>query len=209
MRRLGGLLAALACLTMTAAACSADGVSTAAAGRATTSTAPQAPIAFTVTSITVEATADPLPGTVEGARAGVESTLKLWLDEDVVGPLRSAQPAGDLRHVFSAATGERVATTADRAAFVSDGLPPVTGITAETATLVVVGLVDPDGQIPIVTVHLELKLKGQAAGSPLTVEHVGDVVLIPEGDRWRIDSYDLRATRDTPTAPATTTTAKS
>ncbi|MEA2972872.1 MAG: hypothetical protein QOG82_1330 [Actinomycetota bacterium] len=206
MRRLGGFVAALACLAMVAGACSKD--SKGAAGRATTTTEVPVPIAFTTTSFDVVATADPAEGAAAGAQAGIEATFRRWLDEDILGPLRSAVPAGDLRHNFTAVTGERVATTPDRAAFASDGLPPVTGLKAETATLAVVGLTDLDGQIPIATVHLELKLHGTAEGTPLTVEHAGELVLVPDGDGWKIDSYDVRATRDTAGA-ATTTTAKS
>jgi len=207
MRRLGGLLAALACLVATAGACS-DGGPKGASGRATTTTEAPVPIAFTITSFDVEAAADPVAGAVDGARAGVEATFKRWLEEDVLPPLRSAQPAGDLRPLFTAATGERVATTPDRAAFVSEGLPPVTGLRADRADLAVTGLADPDGQIAIVTVHLDLKLQGRAEGSPLTVEHTGDLALVPEGDGWKIDGYDVRTTRDTADA-TTTTTAKS
>lgn len=207
MRRLGGVLAALVLLMGTAAACS-DGGAKGASGRATTTTEVPVPIAFTVTSFDVETAAPPVAGAVEGARAGVEATMKRWLDEDVLPPLRSAQPAGDLRPLFTAVTGEHVVTTADRAAFVTEGLPPVTGLSAKLATLAVIGLADPDGQIPIVTVHLELELQGTAEGTPLIVVHTGDLVLVPEAEGWKIDSYDIRATRDTP-AGTTTTTARS
>ena len=206
MRRLGGLLAALLVLAGTAAACS-DGPK-GAAGRATTTTDVPIPIAFTVTSFDVAAAADPAEGSVDGARAGVEATLKRWLEEDVLPPLRSAQPAGDLRPIFTAATGEQVSTTPDRGAFVSDGLPTVSGLRADRADLAVTGLADPDGHIPIVVVHLDLKLRGTAEGTPMTVEHTGDLTLVPEGDGWKIDGYDVRATRDT-AGDATTTTATS
>ncbi len=203
MRRLGGVLAALAVMA-TAGGCSGGGPS-ATVGRATTSTEVPNPIAFTVVSFDVEAAADPAAGAVDGAKAGVEATFKRWLEEDVLPPLRSAQVPGDLRSLFTAVTAERAATAPDRAAFVSEGLPPVSGLVADTATLAVVGLADSDGQIPVVAVHLELKLHGRAENTPLTVEHTGDLVLVPEGDGWKIDSYDLRATRQTPAATTTTT----
>jgi hypothetical protein len=206
MRRLGGLLVALTFLFGTVGACSKGPKAT--SGRATTTTEAPIPIAFTVTSFDVETAAEPAPGAADGARAGVEATLKRWLEEDVLPPLRSAQPAGDLRSLFTAVTGERVATTPDRAAFVSEGLPPVSGLEADTAALALTGLADPDGQIPLVAVHLDLRLKGRAEGTPVTVEHTGDLVLVPEGDGWKIDGYDVRSSRDTPTG-ATTTTAKS
>jgi hypothetical protein len=198
-------LAALAFLVGTAVGCSNG--SKGASGRGTTTTEAPTPIAFTITSFDVEAVADPVAGTVDSARAGVEATFKRWLEEDVLPPLRSAQPAGDLRTLFTAVTGERVATTPDRAAFVTEGLPPVSGLKADRADLAATALANADGQIAIVTVHLDLKLQGKAESTPLTVEHTGDLALVPEGDGWKIDGYDVRTTRDTPDS-TTTTTAK-
>src|SRR5205085_1337903 len=80
MRRLGSLMAALACLVALATACSHGG-DKATAGRATTTTEAPLPIAFTVTSFNVEAAADPAPGAADGARAGIEATLNVWLQE--------------------------------------------------------------------------------------------------------------------------------
>ncbi len=199
-------MAAWACLSAVAAACS-GGAPDAAVGRGTTTTEAPAPIAFNV-MFDVAAAAEPAPGAADGARAGVEATFRRWLEEDVLPPLRTNQAPGDLRALFTAAAGERMATTPDRAAFVSEGLPAVSGLKAERADLAVTGLVDPGGQIPIVTVHLDLKLRGRAEGMPLVVEHTGDLLLVPEGDGWKIDGYDVRTTRDTE-GDTTTTTAKS
>lgn len=200
-------MAALALLSVTGVACSGGGPK-AASGRGTTTTEAPLPIAFTVTSFDVAAAAEPVPGTVDAARAGVEATFKRWLEEDVLPPLRSNQPAGDLGALFTPAAGHRLATTPDRAAFVDEGLPPVTGLQAERADLAVTGLADADGHIPIVTVHLDLKLRGTVEDTPVTVEHTGDLALVPEGDSWKIDSYDVRTTRDTE-GDTTTTTARS
>ncbi|MEA2686624.1 MAG: hypothetical protein QOE93_1819, partial [Actinomycetota bacterium] len=196
------LEAALLCLLGTASGCSkwSDGASV----RATTTTEAPVAIVFSVTSFTMEVAAPPVAGAVEGAQAGVLTTLQKWLEEDVVPSLRSAQPAPDLRPLFTAPTGEHVATTADRAAFVTEGLPPVTGLKADTASLDIVGLADPEGNVPIATVHVQLNLRGTADGTPLTVEHTGDLVLVPEADGWKIDSYDIRATRETPSGAVTT-----
>jgi len=200
-------LAALALLSVTAGACSGGGPR-AAVGRATTTTEAPVPIAFTVTSFDVAAAAEPIAGTLDAAKAGVEATFKRWLEENVLPPLRSAQPAADLRPLFTATAGERVATTPDRSAFVDEGLPPLIGLRADRADLAMAGLADTDGHIPVVTVHLDLKLRGTAEGTPMIVEHTGDLMLVPEGDGWKIDSYDVRTTRDTQ-GDTTTTTAKS
>ena len=205
MRRLGGLLAALACLAATVGACS-NGGDKATAGRPTTTEVPVR-IAFTTTSFNVEAAADPAPGSADGARAGIEATLNTWLEEGVLKPLRTGQGAGDIGPVFTGAVRERMVATTDRGAFVDEGLPPVSGIAAGTATLAMVALSDADGTIPVVTVHLDLTLGGMAEGTPLGVEHTGDLFMVPDGDAWRIDGYDVRATRATPGATTTTTAA--
>ncbi|HEX7276634.1 MAG TPA: hypothetical protein VF244_04605 [Acidimicrobiales bacterium] len=205
MRRRGAFLAALLCLAV-AAACS-NGGDKGAAGRATTTTETPVPIAFRTTAFDVEAAADPAAGAASGAQAGIEATLNQWLELAVLGPLRSGQPAGDIGPVFTAAAGERIATTADRAAFVDEGLPPVQSMRAGTASLAMTALIDPDGTIPVVAVHLDLTLGGTVEGTPFGVEHTGDLFMIPEGDAWRIDGYDVRATRATAGATTTTTAA--
>ncbi len=199
-------MAALACLLLMAGACSKGGAE-GRSGRATTTTDVPVPIAFTVTSFAVEAAADPAAGTASGAQAGIEAALTRWLEEAVLRPLRSGQPAGDIGSFFTAPTRERIATTPDRAAFVDEGLPPVSGVRAGTATLAMIALADPDGNIPLVSVHLDLTLGGMVEGTPLGIEHTGDLFMVAEGDGWLIDGYDVRATRATAGATTTTTAA--
>jgi hypothetical protein len=209
MRRLGGFLAALAVVMGTAGACS-DGGDEAASGRASTTTTTEAPvaIAFTTASFDIQAAAEPIPGGVEGARVGIETTLNRWLEEGVLRSLRSGQPVGDIGSVFTAVARDRIATTADRAAFVYEGLPPASGVRAGVATLAMTALADTDGNIPMVTVHVDLTLGGMAEGTPLGIEHTGDLVMLPDGDAWRIDGYDIRATRATAGGTTTTTAAR-
>jgi hypothetical protein len=206
MRRLGGLVAALACLAMVAGACSKGG-SKGAAGRATTTTEVPVAVAFNVTSFDVEAAADPVAGAAAAAQDGIQATLNRWLDEAVLRPLRSGQPAGDISPFFTTPTRERIATTPDRAAFVDEGIPPVSGVRPGTASLAMVALADPDGNIPLVSVHFDLTLGGTVEGTSLGVEHTGDLFMVPEGDGWLIDGYDIRSTRATEGATTTTTAA--
>lgn len=205
MRRLGALLAALVCLAV-ATACS-NGDDRAAAGRATTTTEVPVSITFSTTAFALEAAAEPAAGAAIGAQTGIEATLNRWIEEGVLRPLRSAQPAGDITSIFTAAAGERIATTPDRAAFVDEGLPPVQGVRAGVANLAMTALGGPDGTIALVAVHFDLTLGGMAEGTPLGVEHTGDLFMVPEGDAWRIDGYDIRSTRATAAATTTTTAA--
>jgi hypothetical protein len=206
MRRLGGLVAALACLAMVAGACSKGGAK-GAAGRATTTTEVPVPIVFTATSFDIAAAADPIPGGREGAQTGIEATLNRWLDEAILRPLRSGQPAGDIGSFFTTPARERIASTPDRAAFVDEGIPPVSGVRPGVATLALVALADPDGNIPLVSVHFELTLGGTLEGTPFGVEHTGDLYMLPDGDAWRIDGYDVKSSRATAGGTTTTTAA--
>ncbi len=199
-------MAALACLAMVAGGCSKDG-DKGAAGRATTTTQTPLAISFAVTAFDVEAVADPIEGAASAAQDGIQAALNHWLDDAVLHPLRSGQPAGDITRFFSAPTRERIATTPDRAAFVDEGIPPVSGVQAGVANLGMVALVDPDGTIPVVSVHFDLTLGGMVEGTPLGVEHTGDLFMVPEGFGWVIDGYDVRSTRATEGATTTTTAA--
>lgn len=206
MRRGTGFLAALACLVAVATACSDDG-DKGASGRATTSTEVPVAIVFSTTSFDVEAAADPVAGAASGAQTGIEATLNRWLDEAVLRPLRSGQPAGDIAPFFTAAARDRIATTPDRAAFVDEGIPPVAGIKAGVASLGMVALADVDGNIPVVSVHLDLTLGGMVEGAPLGVEHTGELFMVPDGDAWLIDGYDIRSSRATAGGTTSTTAA--
>ena len=206
MRRGRALSAALVCLVMVAGGCSKGGHK-GASGRATTTTEAPVAITFKVTAFDVEAAAAPVAGAASGAQDGIQATLNRWLETAVLGPLRSGQPAGDIGPMFSAATRERITTTPDRAAFVDEGIPPVAGVRAGIASLAMTALADPDGAIPVVAVHFDLTLGGTVDGTPLGVEHTGDLFMVPEDDAWRIDGYDVRSTRATAGATTTTTAA--
>lgn len=138
---------------------------------------------------------------LQEAWAGVLATMNAYLEAGVLTPLRSGGPAGDLSPFFTAEAVQRVAATpSDRAAFVDEGLPPATVITKEAAVARLSALVDDRGTVGVVAAQLDVRLIAEIEGGPVTVSHTGELVFTPEGGAWKIDAYDVRASRDS--APA-------
>lgn len=149
------------------------------------------------------------PGVADGAWKGVLGTLGRYLEAGILVPLRSGGPAGDLRPLFTAGAAARVTSPgADRSAFIDEGLPPATDIRSDAAAATLTGLAGADGKMSIVTARLDLRLRAEVDGAPVVIARTGELILRPEGDTWKIDSYDVRVSRDT-TDAGTTTTAKS
>lgn len=169
-------------------------------------TASPSAIAFAVTGLTVESVALPPPPFPDDVKASVLATLDRYLQDAVLGPLRSGQPAGDLGPVFTGRARPRV-DGPDRAALVDEGLGPVPAdsLRAEVATLGLSALVGGDG-ITVVTAAVDLRLR-TTGDDPTAIARTGHLVLVPEGDGWKIDGYDVRTTRDGGGA-ATATTAR-
>ena len=147
---------------------------------------------------------------VQEAWDGVLATMNRYLEAGVLTPLRSGGPAGELAPFFTAQAGERVTSTAsDRAAFVDEGLPPATGITQESAVARLTALAGDDGSVSVVSAWLDVRLRAEVDGSRVTVTHGGELVFLPEGGDWKIDAYDVRASRDSSAGPTTTGAARS
>lgn len=186
-----------------ASACSRSTAAEVTIGRAgsppsTTSTttveSPSTPVAFSV-SFDVEG-----PGradSVEAVKAAVVRTFDRYLEAGVLTPLRSGGPAGDLRPLFTARAAEHMWAT-DRNAFVDEGLPPASRIVAEASGLRLAGLAEPGGDVVLVSARMDLKLVSGAEGATITIERGADLLLVAEGDEWKIDSYQVRVSRDTP-----------
>lgn len=143
------------------------------------------------------------------AWAGVLATMSRYLEAGVLIPLRSGGPAADLTTFFTAEAGQRLASApSERAALVDEGLPPATGIAWETAVARLTALVDDQGTVGAVSALLDVRINAEVDGGPLKVTHTGELVLMPDGDTWKIDAFEVRATRDS-AGSATTTTARS
>jgi hypothetical protein len=140
--------------------------------------------------------------------AGVLDTLNKYLDAAILTPLRTGGPAGDLTPFFNAPALERVAPGGpDRFVFIDENLPPVSGLRSERAVAGLTALAGTDGTVSVVTAGLELRLVGHIAGTPVAIVRTGELVLMPEGGKWRIDAYDISVAR-TIAEETTTTTAE-
>lgn len=165
------------------------------------------PIAFTGAGFDMEAAANVSRATTDATWAGVLATLNRYLDAGVLTPLFSGGPAGDLTPLFTSPAVDRVDKGPDRAAFIDENLPPTTDVHADAVVANLTALAGTDGTVSVVSATLDLRLTGRANGVPVTVRRTGDVVLLPDSGTWKIDAYDISATRTLGDAPATTTTA--
>ena len=202
MRRLGRLAAfAVAVVAVGALNGCSDGKPAAVPG-----TGPAPPISFTVSGEEVAGVTAPGPGFPDDVRGKVMATLERYLGDAVVAPLRTGRPAGDMGPLFTGPALARLSGP-DRAALVDEGLPPATGLTADAVTARLAALADAAGTVVVVTAAVELRLR---TGGPddVRIARTGDLVLVADGDGWKIDGYEIRTTRDSAGGEATTTTAR-
>lgn len=202
---LGGLLAA-----------GCGGSSHAAPGTTDTSAAPYTipvvslppppTIAFTGDAFVLHTAGPPTGASYDATWFGVLDTLNRYLDAAVLTPLRTGGPAGDLSPLFNPPALARVVPGGpDRFAFIDENLPPVSDLRSERAVAGLTALAGQDGKVSVVTAGLDLHLVGHVAGAPVSVVRTGEVVLMPEGNTWRIDAYDIQVTRSMADDTTTTT----
>jgi hypothetical protein len=166
------------------------------------------PIAFTGAGFDMEDAGNVSRATTDATWVGVLATLNRYLDAAVLTPLFSGGPAGDLAPLFTSPAVDRVTKGPDRAAIIDEGLPPTDDLRADRSIATLTALAGTDGVVSVVSATLDLRLTGQAGGAPVTVTRTGDLVLLPDAGTWKIDAYDIRASRTVADA-TTTTTARS
>ena len=197
------LVAALLLLSATLGGCSGRGSRPAAPP---VTEPPPPPIAFSVTGGDVHAVTPPAPPLPDDVRAKVTATLERYLEDAVLAPLRSGQPAGDLAPLFTASALARL-NGGDRAGLADEGLPRATRLRSDATSAALAALAGADQAIVVVTAAVELRLHTGGAES-VAIVRTGDLVLVPDAGEWKIDGYDIRVARDTVDGGATTTTAK-
>lgn len=169
---------------------------------------PPPPIRFTGDAYDLHTAGDVSTAAFNATWAGVLDTLNRYLEAAVLTPLRTGGPAGDLAPLFNRPAFERVAPGGpDRFAFIDENLPPVSDLRSERSVAGLTALAGRDGTVSVVTAGLELHLIGHVAGAPVTVVRTGELVLMPAGETWRIDAYDIKVVR-TIAEDTTTTTAE-
>lgn len=151
-------------------------------------------------------------GPVELPRAvekRVTAGVKAYVERGVVPTLRTGEPE-KLEGVFDPATLASLGT--DMGAQLLDrGAPRATGdIRAVSQPLVLVGLADSAGVIPLVAAHLELEVVAETEDGELTITRVGDLTFAPHEDgSWKITAYRALVARSGAGVPTETTEAKS
>jgi hypothetical protein len=184
-------------LLLVAPACSkdkADDDAAPKAKRATTTTAAAAAptLSFTVVGTDPNGTKAPDDATL----AAVKQTMDGWLAAAVVAPLHSGQPAGDLSPLFTQAALDRMADPAVRASLVDEGVPAAKTIEPEVANLLVTSVAGPDEVVALIGARIDLKVHTVGATHDVDVVHQGELVLVPDGTGWKIDSFALHTARD-------------
>lgn len=150
-------------------------------------------LSFTITGIDSNGTQPPDDATV----AGVKAALDRWAAAAVVAPLHTGRPAGDLSPVFTAPVIERLADPAVRSVLVDESLPPATKeITAPTAGATLSTVSTPEGEVAVVAAHLDFRVHAVGPSLDIDIAHLGEFVLVVEGDGWKIDSFAMQAIRD-------------
>lgn len=171
--------------------------------------APDEPITFSGFGFHLHTAGQVGEAEFKAAWTGVIETLNRYLEAAVLTPLRTGGPAGDLTPLFTPLAVDKAMTVGpERAALIDEGLPPASGLKAETARAGLNGLAGTDGTMSVVVAGLDLRLTGFVSGVPLTVVRTGEMTLFPEGGTWRIDGYDIKVVR-TLADDVTTTTAHS
>ena len=161
----------------------------------TTSVMTEPPVlAWTLGPVDAQGTAPPGDDVV----AAVKATLDAYLAQAVVAPLFTGQPVVDLSTVLSPAALERFnADPAVRGTLVDEGMPPATlAISAEKADATLTSVAGPDGVPAVVAARLDLKVHAVGPGMDVDILRAGEITLVSEAGGWRIDSFSLRAQRD-------------
>jgi hypothetical protein len=199
LRRRGAVLALLALLSACAGA--GDTPREGAPGRG------GGPSSFSLSAFDVHAAAPVSPEAAERAKAGILATLDAYLRRAVLAPLGPGGAAGDLAPLFTGPAAGRLSGP-DRAALVDEGFGAAEDQPRVSAANVALGLlVGTDGRPVMAGAHLDMRVEAETDQGHLVVDRQGDFALVAEGDPanpvWKVDSYDVRATRGTPVAAAT------
>jgi hypothetical protein len=175
-----------------------------AAPPSTATTAVLPVIEVAVDGTRVESMHDPAPDLPDEVRDKVKATLAAYLRTAVAG-----QPGTALDALFTPAALARLAPgSPDRPVLLEDPLPPPGAVVPVASTASLTGLAGQNEEVGLVTASVNFVVKV----GDVQVTRTGEVVLVPVGDAWQIDGFDLSAKRDTvpPTTlpPATNNTNK-
>lgn len=191
-------------LVVAAAACSGGGGGDKKA-RATTTRAPEASSVSLQLGDVKVASAGPSDAKLsDDARDKVVRAVNEYVAAGIVQPLTKGTKAGDLSGAFSATALARLHGP-DRATLLDEGFPKADALTAKAATVALTGLADQAGTIVLVSAGVIFDLDATVDGKPIHIHRLGDLLLAPDGDKWKITGYDVGVQREGTGLPPDTT----
>lgn len=165
-------------------------------GPPTTTAVALDPLTVTVTAVEVRSPGGAVTTLPEPVETGVVDTVANYLTAATVQPFVPSATSVTLASLFTEATRPRL-DGPDRRALLDEGLGRATGgVSFRQATVSLSALADPDGTVRLVTVTLDARAVVHTADGPLAIIRTGDLVLVPEGDVWKIDAFRLSARRE-------------
>lgn len=190
-------LATLAVALLVAlSACGGGGSDDGAPASTTTAPEPASDVEVTINAVTVDsagASKEMAPGVVEAIR----TQLDAYVQQATVAPLLG-QESPELASLFTPFAATRL-DGPDRESLVDAGIGTAThDLTANGAAANLTGLADKDGKIVVVAASLFVDVETQTDAGPVRITRSGEVVLVPDGLTWLIDSFDLSVQRDVP-----------
>ena len=186
-----------------AGACSGsgDGTSDGPSGSGGAPTTAAGAYAFAVTGAEVQAMATQAPVFPADVSAAVKASLDRWLDNAVVGPLRTGKPSSGLETVFTEPAFARISVPGpERAAMLEEGTRPAGKVRQDRADARLTALTAPGSEVVLVTAQIDVSHTVSSGGGALGVVRGGELVLVPDRGSWRIDAFDVVAKRDTKAA---------
>ncbi|HEX2063648.1 MAG TPA: hypothetical protein VHE80_04415 [Acidimicrobiales bacterium] len=188
MARVVRVLAALVVAAAALTACSGGGDDDGA-----TDSFPTVPegFGFTVIGADVHAIGAYAPFPPELQRS-VLATVNAYLTAGVVQPLQDDKPPAGVEAAFTPVAATRLAGP-DRAALVEDGAFARGDLRQERANVRFTAMRGPSGDIVVVTAQLDIALVVETSVGDVAAVRAGEMVLVPDGDGWRIDAFDVVA----------------
>lgn len=137
-----------------------------------------------------------------GVRREALDVLERYVTLGTLEPVRRGRIGRGLERVF-AAPAFAAAAGRDRAAVFDEDLPVDPTAAPQRAEAALVGLADPAGVPAVVVVRMVVEVVGEGGG--LRVLRSGELTLVPAGEGWVVDAYDVRVTREVAGTTTTTT----
>ncbi|HZJ27177.1 MAG TPA: hypothetical protein VFF40_09235 [Acidimicrobiia bacterium] len=155
-------------------------------------------IDVTAGAVAVVSAGSPDIALADEVRDQIVDSVREYITVASVVPLRTGQPAGEFGELFTATATAR-AISVDRPVLTDEGLSPATKtVVARAAPIPLTVLADQRGDIVLITAGLDLGISTSTARGSVTIVRRGELTFAPDGEFWKIASFDLAVARDGP-----------